>query len=252
MQGLTSHAQPFSLKIMPMVTVPVPNASSLTAYLAGPVVAKGPQPGVVVIHDLFGLGLVTQTHADRLATAGYLALAPDLYSRGGAARCLVATFRAATAGRGQAYQDIAACRSWLEQQDGCTGRIGIVGFCMGGSFALVAATQDFHVSAVNYGHLPGDINQLRTACPIVASYGRKDRGLGTAGDQLEAALDSFGVECDVKTYANVGHSFLDAYNLGPFTPIVRVAGFGYDHATAEHAWRRILNFFDSRLSQPTT
>ena len=88
---------------MPDLTVPVPGPTELPAYLARPSVGFGPWPGVVLIHDAVGMTSVTREHADRLATAGYLTLAPDLYSRGGLIKCLVSTLSAVASGQGQAY-----------------------------------------------------------------------------------------------------------------------------------------------------
>ena len=97
----------------------------MRAYLALPAVGRGPWPGVVVIHDAFGLTTLARTHADRLSAAGYLALVPDLYARGGLVRCVGATIAALTTGRGLAYQDLDAARGWLQARDDCTGRIGV-------------------------------------------------------------------------------------------------------------------------------
>ena len=238
---MTYHAR------VPRVTVPVAESIELRAYLARPSVGVGPWPGVVVLHDAVGLTQVTQLHADRLATAGYLALAPDLYTRGGLVKCLAATFRSMMAGQGQAYADIRASHDWLQQRDDCTKRIGVIGFCMGGGFALMTATRGFDASAANYASVP-NFPELTRACPIVASYGANDRRLRGAGDRLRSALSQLDVANDVKTYPGVAHSFLDRYNLGPLTPLVRMAGFGYDHASAEDAWARTLRFFAQHLN----
>jgi dienelactone hydrolase len=135
---------------MPDITLP----GGLKAHLAVPAVGDGPWPGVVVLHESFGLGADIRQQAGRLAAAGYLALAPDLYSAGGYWRCMRATFRSLTAGHGKAFDDIEAARRWLEDRPDCTGRVGVIGFCMGGGFALATAARGFDASAPNYAHLP--------------------------------------------------------------------------------------------------
>ena len=232
---------------MPDLTIPGGGDIVMRAYLALPAVGRGPWPGVVVIHDAFGLTTLARTHADRLSAAGYLALVPDLYARGGLVRCVRATIAALTTGRGLAYQDLDAARRWLQARDECTGRIGVIGFCMGGGFALMTANRDFVVAAPNYGPLPRDLAALDGACPIVASYGAKDRGLRGAAARLEVALTERRILHDVKEYPEAGHSFLDRFNVGPFLPVVQVAGFGYHQPSAEDAWRRILRFFADQL-----
>jgi carboxymethylenebutenolidase len=232
---------------MPDLTIPDAEGAPLKAYLARPAVGDGPWPGVVVIHDAIGLTVVTREHADRLSAAGYLALVPDLYTRGGMVRCVKSTLAALMSGTGATFNDLDAARRWLDAQSACTGRIGVIGFCMGGGFALMTAQRGFSVAAPNYGHLPNDLSALDGACPIVASYGAKDRGLAGTAERLAAALNERRIPHDIKEYPGVGHSFLDRYDLGPFTPILKVAGFGYDHPTAEHAWARILRFFAEHL-----
>ncbi|HKT04836.1 MAG TPA: dienelactone hydrolase family protein, partial [Rugosimonospora sp.] len=184
-------------------------SAELRGYLAEPP-GGGKVPGVVVLHEAFGLNEVVQRQADRLAAAGYLALAPDLFSDGGARRCLVATIRSMQAGQGRAFADIEACRRWLAAQSRCTGRVGVIGFCMGGAFALLVAGRGFDASSVNYGVLPRRLDPVvREACPVVASYGARDRSLRGAAAKLEAALERAAVPHDVKEYPAAGHSFLN-------------------------------------------
>jgi carboxymethylenebutenolidase len=203
-----------------------------------------------VIQDALGLSDDIREQADRLAAAGYLAFAPDLYS-GRGPRCVVATLAASRSGKGPAYADIEAARQRLAERDDCTGRIGIIGFCMGAGFALLCAPQfDFAAASVNYGEVPGDaVQRLRGACPIVASYGARDRTLRGRAQRLEQALGELGIPHDVKEYPGAGHSFLNRINVGPLlAPLVTVAGFNHHHPSAEDAWRRILTFFDEHLS----
>jgi carboxymethylenebutenolidase len=226
---------------MPAVTI----EGELKAHLAVPPVGAGPWPGVVVLHEAFGLNDDIRQQTDRLASAGYVALALDLYSRGGARRCIKGVFRAAMRGEGQALDDIEAGRRWLAAREDCTGRVGVIGFCLGGGFALLTASRGFAASAPNYAHLPKDLDAaLQGACPVVASYGAKDRTLRGTAEELRSGLVRAGVEHDVVEYPDAGHSFLNRPDPGPF---LRVAGIGYDEASAEDAWGRILRFFDMHL-----
>ncbi len=233
---------------MPDITLTASDGAELGAYLAVPPIGDGPWPGVVVIHDAMGLGVDTRVNADHLAAAGYLALVPDIYSRGGTVRCVKATFSALFAGEGQAFDDIESARTWLLEQPANNGRTGVIGFCMGGGFALLAAARGFDASSVNYGQLPKNLDEvLGGACPIVASFGKRDRILKGAAAELEAGLAKAGVDADVKEYPDAGHSFLNRFNVGPFSPLVKVAGLNYHHPSAEDAWQRIFRFFEKHL-----
>lgn len=240
---------------MPEITIgAVPGGSAgLRAYLAEPA-GPGPWPGVVAVHEAFGVDDVLRRQCDRLAAAGYLTLAPDLFSDGGARRCLVSTFRALFTGQGKAVADIAAARRWLQQrtgEHGCTGKVGIIGFCMGGGFALVMATRGFDVAAANYGQVPRHAEQaLSGACPIVASYGGRDPMMIGQARKLEKALTAAAVEHDVRSYPGVGHSFLNDAPNGPraLRPLMRVANVGPEPAAAADAWARIEAYFAAHLS----
>ncbi len=234
---------------MPELTYPASSAPELSAYLAEPR-GEGPWPGVVVIMDALGLSDDIRLAADRLAAEGYRALAPDLYS-GRDLRCVVATLRASRSGEGSAYADIEAGRAWLAAREDCTAKVGLIGLCMGGAFALLSAPRyDFAAASVNYGEVPRDAaERLAGACPIVASYGKRDHTLRGRAQRLESALAELGVEHDVREYSDAGHSFMNRINVGPLMdPVMHFTGFNYHHASAEDSWRRVLAFFDRHLA----
>jgi carboxymethylenebutenolidase len=227
-----------------------PTSVEVGGYLAVPESA-GPWPGVVVLPEVMGLNDDIRAQADHLARAGYLAIAPAIYSM----RCVRQAFRDLHAHSGTTFAAIDYVRTWLAARDDCTGRIGVIGFCMGGGFALLSAPRGFDAAAVNYGEVPADPAKLLAgACPIVASYGARDpmaMADPTAPQRLAGALDDLGVANDVKTYPRpVGHSFLNEAVPAPLGPIAKVLGFGFDPAAASDAWARILGFYADHLSEP--
>jgi carboxymethylenebutenolidase len=225
---------------------------TIGGYLAVPqpeVSGAAPWPAVVVVHDVFGMSDDIRTIADRFATAGYLAVVPDLYARGGFVRCVRTVFRELVAGKGRAHDDLDAARETLTARDDCTGKVGIAGFCLGGGFALLGATRDFDASAPYYGEIPADTSILDGACPVVASFGGRDPapGMKGAAARLDGVLTERGVPHDVKEYPAAGHSFANRMG-GPLNGLMRVARMAYHHESSEDAWRRVLAFFRTHLS----
>jgi len=211
----------------------------------------GPWPGVVMVHEVFGIEENMRAQIERLASAGYLVLMPDLYSRGGMRRCLKATFRSLTEGHGQAFDDTEAAKQFLVARPDCTGSVGVIGFCMGGGFALQMANRGYDAAAVNYGMLPKDLDAvLEGSCAIVASFGGKDKSLKNAATKLETALTAKGIDHDVKEYPNANHAFMNPGAAGPIAlrPFMqKVVGYKPYPDEARDAWARIETFFAEHL-----
>jgi carboxymethylenebutenolidase len=238
---------------MPDMSYPVAGGAAtggtVAGYLAVPV-GDGPWPGMVVIHEAFGLNDDIRRKADELAAHGYLALAPDLFEGKPFIRCLHGAFRQLKAGTGPAFTVLEAGRDFLAARRDCTGKTGVIGFCMGGGFALLCAPRDgFAAAAVNYGDVPEDAESvLAGACPIVGSYGARDKGIPTKQpERLQRALAVLEIPHDVKIYPGSGHRFLSE-STGVGGVLAKVTGMSYEPHDAADAWERIYAFLGQYLS----
>jgi carboxymethylenebutenolidase len=153
----------------------------------------------------------------------------------------------AATGRGPAIDKVRAVRRWLAAQAGLEERrIGIIGFCFGGGFAL-AAGPGFGAVSTNYGDVPAT-KVMRAIGPVIGCYAGRDR-LFANGDKLRARLLPLGVTPEVLDYPAAGHSFLTdghhpvAAALSRFLLHTEAA----DPALREDAWQKILAFFERSL-----
>jgi carboxymethylenebutenolidase len=232
---------------MPDMSYPVADGATIPGYLAVPVTA-GPWPGVVVIHEAFGLNDDIRRKADQLAEHGYLALAPDLYGGRHWIRCIRAAIRQISARSGPAFDALEAARGFLAGRDDCTGKTGVIGFCMGGGFALLCAPRGgFSAASVNYGQVPADAEAvLRGSCPVVGSFGARDFEGTKPAERLQRALVVLDIPHDVEVYPGSGHRFMTE-SSGASAVLARFARMSYQEADANDAWRRIYAFFGEHL-----
>jgi carboxymethylenebutenolidase len=234
-----------------MTTIEIDTADGPIDALLDLPQGQGPWPGVVVIHDAFGYGRDKQATNERIARAGYVALTPNMYARGGRVRCITRVMRELMTQRGRALADILGARDHLKALPECSGHVGIAGFCMGGQFALLMSPKGFGASAPFYGTpLPRNLSEtLEGACPIVASFGGRDPLGKGAPDKFREVTAAKQITTDMKVYPGVGHSFA---NTLPAQPLLRIAGFGYDQAATEDAWSRVFAFFGQHLAAGAT
>ena len=228
------------------------DGATLDAEVFAPA-GQGLHPGVVVLHESFGLNDDIRRIAGRFADAGYVALTPDLYSHGTRIKCLTRVMVDVMRGSlAREIADIHAARDALAARpDVDPARVAVAGFCQGGGFALVAGTRPgFRAAAVNYGDVPEERSRLDGVCPVVASYGGKDRLVGRKmAARLERHLSALGVPHDVKTYDGVGHSFFSQVDgwQGWLARVPTPLAVGYDEAAARDGWERMLAFFDEHV-----
>jgi carboxymethylenebutenolidase len=232
------------------LTFPSSTGKPMRAALALPS-SPTPRPAVLVIHEIFGLNDDIRRITGRFADLGYVALAPDLYDAGGPKPfCVAQTVLAGLRGDGRPFADLDAARSFLATRPEVdAARIGIVGFCMGGGFALLYATRaPLKVSGAFYGDVPKSADGLRGICPVLGGYGGRDRIFAPQGERLERLLTELGVPHDVKTYPQAGHSYMSHHDgvmavLGGIGPMRA----GFDPAAEADSWRRIELFYREHL-----
>ena len=240
------------------VRIPV-QGGKLRAALAQPADRRADQltPGLLVLHELNGLNDDIRGIAARFAENGYTALAPDLYSVGPPRPiCIRRTMRALNRGQGRAFDDLEAAQRYLAALDGVDpSRLGVAGFCMGGSFAILHAVRaPVGAAAAFYARVPHTADELDGICPVVAGYGGRDRVFAQQPERLRAHLDQLGVAHDIAVYPDAGHSYMNRRRAPALIQAVmrrsRMA-IGYNQAAAEDSWGRMLAFFAEHLGQPS-
>ena len=212
------------------------------AFLALPE-RSGAFPGVVVIHELGGLNENIREITRRFAQQGYAALAVDLFGRGNRAICMariMAGMLSASVNR-FGIRDLKRGLSYLSGlPEVDPSRLGAIGFCMGGGYAIAWACTDHRLKAIApfYGTNPRPLRAVARSCPVVGSYPERDFTARSAR-RLEAALERHRVPHDIKIYPGARHTFFNDQ------------GGSYDAAAATDSWQRVLRFFEQHVAQRT-
>lgn len=219
------------------VTLSRPDGETMKGYYAR--AADDVLPGVLIIHEGWGLNDQIRSVAQRFAAVGYAALAIDLFSNRNQALCLLRALTDLVRKPldNEGIRDLQAAIDWFQRQTGIDARrIGVIGFCLGGGYALSLACVDNDVRAVSafYGMMPKD-DTFKDACAVAASYGGRDPQLKGVPVRLEHALNRFNVPHDVKVYPGAMHSFFNDQSRF------------YDRDAAFDSWQRTLAFFDKHL-----
>ncbi len=216
----------------------------IKAYVAKPA-SGGPHPAVIVIQEWWGLNEHIKDVARRFANEGYFAVAPDLYSRQGhkvTADPNVAGQLMTALKPDDGVDDLLSTMNWLvREKDVRDDRIGVTGFCMGGSFALLLActTREIKAAAPFYGQIPPDEKLRQIACPVFYVYGENDGWITRQDvDRLAAALKKFGKTGEVKIYKGCGHGFFNDTRKDVHSP-----------ADAQDAWQKTLKLFAENLKR---
>ena len=216
------------------------NGDTTDGFLARPD-GDGPFPGVIVIQEWWGLNDNIKDIAQRFATEGFAALAPDLYHGRVASEPDEAMKAMMATDMNRASQELTKAADWLAAQPFTQGRgIGATGFCMGGGLALTLATDSPHIKAVApfYGANPSPIDKVANIQGTVfAVYAEHDDWAGPAVRQaLEDALRKHGKTFETKTYPGTEHAFFNDTRPEVYRP-----------EAAKDAWDKMLTLFRENL-----
>lgn len=222
-------------------TVPSPQGNGeIKGYLVTPAKPTGKLPGVLVVHENRGLNPYIEDVARRVATANFIAFAPDgLTSVGG--------FPGDNEKGGQLFQqvdrgkmmeDFVAAARWLKARPDCTGKIGVVGFCFGGGVSNTLAVRlgsDLSAAVPFYGGQPPAEDVAKIKAPLLLHYAALDTRINGGWPKYEEALKANHVDYTAYIYENTNHGFHN-----DTTP-------RYDEAAAKLAWQRTIDFFNQHL-----
>jgi carboxymethylenebutenolidase len=222
------------------LTYPSPDGSgTMRGYFARPANPAGKLPGVVVYHENRGLNPYIEDVTRRLAVANFVAFAPDALTP-------VGGYPGDEEKAGQQFAaldpkkrlaDLMAAAAFLKTRPECTGKIGAVGFCFGGTMVNTLATRmsDLGAAVPFYGGQPTAEDTAKIKAPLLIHYAALDERIDAGWPAFEAALKANGVKYQMYMYAGTNHGFHN-----DTTP-------RYDEAAAKLAWSRTIDFFNANL-----
>ncbi|MDQ3036527.1 MAG: dienelactone hydrolase family protein [Myxococcota bacterium] len=219
-------------------------ADDVDGELATPA-GDGKVPGLIVVHEFWGMNDDIRSMCDRFAGEGFLALAPDLYHGESATDASQAAMLMQKLSTSAAMQDVKAAVARLQQDPRCNGKIAITGFCMGGAIAFAAATsvEGLAVAVPFYGiPIPGYFDATKVKCPIQAHFAKQDQ-FADAGRAaaFRDEVHAHGGSMELHVY-DAGHAFMREKDPS-----------AYDEASAKAAWPRAIAFLKQHLqAQPET
>lgn len=236
-----SEAEPATTVSAQEVLYATVDGRQVTGYLARPADAEGPLPGLIVIHEWWGLNDNIRAMTRRLAGEGYAALAVDLY--GGevaetpdAARSLMAATNQSPEG---AEENLRQAYAYLTEELNAPA-VGSIGWCFGGGWSLRTALmlpEQLDAAVIYYGHLITDRDRLKTLeMPILGLFGGEDQGIPVEDVRtFEETLHELGKDATIIVYPGAGHAFANP------------SGQNYQPETAEKAWREAIDFLRETL-----
>ncbi len=211
-------------------------------YLAYPSGMTEPLPGIIMIHEWWGLNDNIRAMANRLAAEGYMVLAVDLYggetaTSAGAARVKMLEV---VENPQQAKENLRQAVGFLNIAGAPA--IASLGWCFGGGWSLNSAIlfpEELDATVIYYGQVTNDDEKLRVLdSPLLGFFGGADRGISVDSvNAFEAALQRLRKDHEIHIYPNVGHAFANP------------TGNNYNRDAAEDAWNRTLEFLARNLSQ---
>jgi carboxymethylenebutenolidase len=220
-----------------------PDGAAISGYLSRPK-GESRRPAVVVVHGWDGINDHIRDVARRLATAGYVALAPDLLSRQGGTSSFPNSEAAIEAGRKLddeiITKDLTGGINYLKGQSFVrASKIGVIGFCWGGGKALMFTTRskDLAASVIYYGANPRNLEDVKNiTAPVLGQYGGADDRITSGVPKLEETMKKYGKSFEYKIYAGAPHAFNSDNDPE-----------SYREEAAKEAWSRTLAFFKKYL-----